>query len=1578
MAAELSARLTYVQYDLRSCSSASIQYYLTYSTYKERVSQIELAYFTHLEEQTEAKHKFFTCASKVDHCVSQSEKYANLISAQVSGKVTVIAPGIDLALYRPKLRLGVVGRAYHTGRKGEDLVRQLMHLKDVEWHFTGSGWPGPALNLLPNEMPLFYRSMDYIVVPSHYEGGPMCIPEAVACGTPVISSDVGWAQSFPHIPFKNGDVSDLRRVIQELLKIKRSRAEAALSYSWNSWASQHDILFSQYLPKVISTGVTQKRRNADREQDPVGSIALVLHGNEASSKGGPSVRVPRTAELLRARGTDARLLQISSNDASHDVCHVFNAWSPDSALSSLRRSSSIKAKTVFSPIFLDLRERWYWDDLLPQILYTDDPNARDAALERAALDLKVWRTEKVSPHEVEPGYTAKLEEMLSLSDHVVFLSEHERNKLKESLSTETSFQYTVVQNPVDSERFSSADPELFIEAFGLRRFVLCVARIEPRKNQLLIVHALRSTNLPVVFIGHAPPGKYTEAFKASVEDCPTATHIDRIPSDSELLASAYAAASVVILPSWSEGAPLVALEAAAAGAQLVLSDRSSEREYFGDAALYCDPGSPESIRHAVFQAMSVTEGARATRRDQIRKLVAETFSWKSHIDQTLVAYLNAKTSPQHSQVPLEIPQARQASLAQASQQHNIESIVFDLTTLLNHKGRWTGIARVESQLAQGLYDQATGTQLDIIFVAWHAESRQFVPIRPAAFDPEAVQSALGSALLSPPDATFYPRQPFVVSGSAWMQNERYVVSLISFAKRKELRLFPVIHDLIPIARPRWFSDGYSAVFERNLNALLSAAHGAIAVSQQTKLELTRHYGALSDTTLLIGRLHEGSDVKKVSEPAKNSRKRYPVTRKFVLSVGAIHARKNPVLLRDIWIELVARVGDLTPMLVLVGGIARGSDDIAAVLLEDPRLTDHILLLEDVSDSELESLYGNCAFTIYPSLYEGWGLPIAESLSYGKPCLATDASAMREVSPELTDLLPAHDSSAWVARITTYLRYPEILVERKQQICNKFHAQSWTSSAGGLLSEISHLANQDRLSTKYFGEILSFSDVRHFASFAGQGWHGPESWGMWSSSTICTIRLRTASAMLAPAVLVAELSSFAEARKGLRTKVSINGVQIAVWSVDPSGRTPYIAHIAPELLRSSETIVEFSIEHLVSIQSFKPNSTDMREVGFAIRRMQLVPKDLVGWESTSLLTNALIVEPGEYVDFYRHAKYRTLFSTNEIVDPFSGVQAFNSELKFELHLLDELANTDFLRLYVRIVPKEARPTSLRVSINGHNWISQPISAQNLYSVDISHLQIGASMRLALHIRDASLDEVSTEPQPTATVGLIGLEVASGSAGPRVTVPNFFAIHQATGLRDTFCPAALCRKLEGAESRISNWTTFQSRFYTAFERSDSAYIYLCIRRGDEFLTWPEEWKDLVQSKVNGQAVHLTSSSGHFLAVDFANQASIPNFHALEVYLRNDFLDMLEIASGALDVWVTPNSNLSFVKSDLRETTDSVWASLGASRHANTPQAYSEDAYLRANPDVHAAVTSGVFQSGRQHWLLHGKSENRKLVP
>jgi glycosyltransferase involved in cell wall biosynthesis len=153
--------------------------------------------------------------------------------------------------------------------------------------------------------------------------------------------------------------------------------------------------------------------------------------------------------------------------------------------------------------------------------------------------------------------------------------------------------------------FPDMDGERFFAKTGMRDFVLCVARLESRKNQLMLLKALEDSDLPVVFATGGFTYQPTYAKACSIYQRPGKTlFLNRL--EQQDLASAYAAARVHVLPSWYELPGIVSQEAAKRGIRVVVTDNGTPRDYFGDLAHYCKPDDYNTVREAVHEAMDAS------------------------------------------------------------------------------------------------------------------------------------------------------------------------------------------------------------------------------------------------------------------------------------------------------------------------------------------------------------------------------------------------------------------------------------------------------------------------------------------------------------------------------------------------------------------------------------------------------------------------------------------------------------------------------------------------------------------------------------------------------------------------------------------------------------------------------------------------------------------------------------------------------------------------------------------------------------------------------------------------------------
>ena len=131
---------------------------------------------------------------------------------------------------------------------------------------------------------------------------------------------------------------------------------------------------------------------------------------------------------------------------------------------------------------------------------------------------------------------------------------------------------------------------------------------------------------------------------------------------------------------------------------------------------------------------------------------------------------------------------------------------------------------------------------------------------------------------------------------------------------------------------------------------------------------------------------------------------------FWLSVGTIEPRKNQLLLVQAYARYLEAGGHPMP-LVLAGGKGWLMEDFQQQVA-NLGLSDRVILTGYVSDDEMVWLYRNCYASLYPSVFEGFGLPILEGMQFGAPTLSSNATSMPEVAGDAAILLSPHDPETW--------------------------------------------------------------------------------------------------------------------------------------------------------------------------------------------------------------------------------------------------------------------------------------------------------------------------------------------------------------------------------------------------------------------------------------------------------------------------------------------------------------------------------------------------------------------------------------
>ena len=233
---------------------ANIHYYINYGYFNKRpASGVVIANYTHFDPD-KLNDKWESVAKEVDHCTAVANTAAEDVKrfGIPEDKITVIPVGADKS-FKPKMTLGLVGRVYPGGRKGEHLVKALLEDEEIMKHLQivalNDSWGVPTWQF--DDMADFYRSIDFLLVPSLYEGGPVPFMEALGCGTMSIAPAIGVIPDFPHIEYKWNDIDSLKTVVSKLtgefLERKRRVSHTIEPYNWDTWALKHIALFHRLL-----------------------------------------------------------------------------------------------------------------------------------------------------------------------------------------------------------------------------------------------------------------------------------------------------------------------------------------------------------------------------------------------------------------------------------------------------------------------------------------------------------------------------------------------------------------------------------------------------------------------------------------------------------------------------------------------------------------------------------------------------------------------------------------------------------------------------------------------------------------------------------------------------------------------------------------------------------------------------------------------------------------------------------------------------------------------------------------------------------------------------------------------------------------------------------------------------------------------------------------------------------------------------------------------------------------------------------------------------------------------------------
>jgi glycosyltransferase involved in cell wall biosynthesis len=175
---------------------------------------------------------------------------------------------------------------------------------------------------------------------------------------------------------------------------------------------------------------------------------------------------------------------------------------------------------------------------------------------------------------------------------------------------------------------------------------------------------------------------------------------------------------------------------------------------------------------------------------------------------------------------------------------------------------------------------------------------------------------------------------------------------------------------------------------------------------------------------------------------------------YVLMVGTLEPRKNHRLAFRVWQRLLEELPrEQVPTLVFAGRIGWMFDDQLQAIASSNRLDGKLVLAKAPDDATLAALYRNCRFTLFPSHYEGWGLPVSESLAWGKVCIASNSSALPEAGGDLCLYIDPDNIAGAHAVIRSAIEEPGRIESMAARIAAAHRPRPWSEMADEILTRL---------------------------------------------------------------------------------------------------------------------------------------------------------------------------------------------------------------------------------------------------------------------------------------------------------------------------------------------------------------------------------------------------------------------------------------------------------------------------------------------------------------------------------------------
>ncbi|MXP63986.1 glycosyltransferase [Roseomonas sp. M0104] len=472
-------------------------------------------------------------------------------------------------------------------------------------------------------------------------------------------------------------------------------------------------------------------------------------------------------------------------------------------------------------------------------------------------------------------------------------------------------------------------------------------------------------------------------------------------------------------------------------------------------------------------------------------------------------------------------------------------LVLDVTDLLdyfNGARTPTGIQRVQMGIVSRALSESADAEAELRFAAYDPADLAWHPVDGAGFtalvalsaggsDPEEpawvkARDSLSRKVATAPAFDFAPGAVLLNLGNSWGFPD-YFRALRAVQQSQGVRYIPFVHDCVPLIVPEHCLLTLVQDYARWFGALGLHAHGLLCNSENTLRDARQQLGRLLPALDLPARvIRLDADPRGVAAPTGSTTlsalRALRPGESFALFVATIESRKDHLLVFNAWLQLLRRHGAAkVPRLVCVGKEGWHAEAALNLLRNAPELQRHVVLLPRVSDLELAALYERCAFTVYNSYYEGWGLPITEAMAHGKVAVTPRHSALVEAGGEAAVYFTPQSLPDLQEKLERVILDREFRAAQEAVVRDKGKPRSWSAVKDEIFAAVSALAREparpvEQRATLRLGQhyrarrmMRTRPDLQSALADAvrdGPHWYPAEEWGVWTKGGTATLRL----------------------------------------------------------------------------------------------------------------------------------------------------------------------------------------------------------------------------------------------------------------------------------------------------------------------------------------------------------------------------------------------------------------------------------------------------------------------------------------